>query len=336
MTFSDLLKTFWLPTGANSVRIVWLHTLNGASTKVETLDALVTNARTNHLIPMIELHDATGDWNGLQALVDYWIQPAVLSVIQKHQAYLLLNIGNEVGDDNVDAGQFLVGYTDAVRALRDAGVLVPLVIDAAQWGQNLDILDATATALIAADTKNNLLFSVHPYWSKSCGAGADIIRNRLEKSVGLGYPLIVGEFSAFGGFPCNDPKASICSAGGEIDYRTILQVCDEHEIGWYAWEWGPGNGFNDPLCDVMDMTPDRLFVNLKAGWAEEVAISSPFSIRNTSITPPALLDAPAFPDSANGITSVAEGTRGDPEGVAPAGAVNGGHSSSFTIGSNPY
>ena len=101
-----------------------------------------------------------------------------------------------------------------------------------------------------------------------------------------------------------------------------MQVCDEHEIGWYAWEWGPGNGFNDPLCDVMDMTPDRLFKNLKAGWAEEVAISSPFSIRNTSITPPALQDAPAILDSVNGITSVAGGTRSDPEGVAPAGAVN--------------
>jgi mannan endo-1,4-beta-mannosidase len=90
----------------------------------------------------------------------------------------------------------------------------------------------------------------------------------------------------------------MCSTGGEIDYRTILQVCHEHEIGWYAWEWGPGNGFNDPLCTVMDMTSDRLFENLQPGWAEEVAISSPFSIANTSVTPAVLLDGEGIPNSA--------------------------------------
>src|SRR3954469_24040527 len=63
ISFAEIRKT-----GANSVRIVWLHTLNGASTDTATLDALITNARANHLIPVIELHDATGDWSGLQAL----------------------------------------------------------------------------------------------------------------------------------------------------------------------------------------------------------------------------------------------------------------------------
>jgi mannan endo-1,4-beta-mannosidase len=180
--------------GANSVRIVWLHTLNGAPTDTATLDALITNARANHLIPMIELHDATGEWSGLQALVDYWTQPAVLSIIQKHQAYLFLNIGNEVGDDQVDARQFQLGYTSAVQTLRASGVLVPLVVDAASWGQNLEILDATAAALIEADPRKNLLFSVHPYWSKSCGVSAEVIRSRFETSVAFQYPLIVGEF----------------------------------------------------------------------------------------------------------------------------------------------
>jgi len=35
----------------------------------------------------------------------------------------------------------------------------------------------------------------------------------------------------------------------------------------------------------MDMTPDRLFAHLKPGWAHEVAISSPFGIQQTSVTP---------------------------------------------------
>ncbi|MCB0228812.1 MAG: hypothetical protein KDH90_06720, partial [Anaerolineae bacterium] len=72
---------------------------------------------------------------------------------------------------------------------------------------------------------------------------------------------------------------------GKIDYQAILAACHELQLGWYAWEWGPGNGYNDPLCAVMDMTPDRLFANLKPGWAREVALDSPFGIRQTSVTP---------------------------------------------------
>jgi mannan endo-1,4-beta-mannosidase len=108
----------------------------------------------------------------------------------------------------------------------------------------------------------------------------------LQQAVDLDYPLIIGEFSQFGDFPCGSPDGtSMCSGDGEIDYQIILSACDEREIGWYTWEWGPGNGFFDPLCAVMDMTPDQRFANLKPGWAREVALDSPFSIKNTSVTP---------------------------------------------------
>ncbi|MBX2999417.1 MAG: cellulase family glycosylhydrolase [Caldilineaceae bacterium] len=276
-------------TGANSVRIVWLITNEGAPTDPAILDKLVTNARQNHLIPMVELHDATGKWSCLQSLVDYWVRPETVLLIQKHQAYMLVNIGNEVGDEKVKKTQFVAAYTAAIQTLRAAGIHTPLVIDAAEWGKNLDLLDESAASLLAADPDHNLLFSVHLYWSKACGYTADKIRSKLAHSVGLGYPLIVGEFSKFGGWPCGQPQGtSVCSPSGEIDYRTILETCHQHEIGWYAWEWGPGNGYTDPLCAVMDMTPDGLFAHLKPGWAEEVAISSPYSIKNTAKTPPTL------------------------------------------------
>ena len=190
----------------------------------------------------------------------------------------------------MSAAQFIAGYSDAIQAMRNAGIRTPLVIDAAGWGKNLDILDASAATLLAADPEHNLIFSVHAYWSLACDDDGDVIRNKLQHSVALGYPLIVGEFSKYGGFPCGQPKGtSICSPSGEVDYKTILETCQQAEIGWYAWEWGPGNDFNDPLCAVMDMTPDRLFAHLQPGWAEEVAISSPFSIKNTSVTPPTMV-----------------------------------------------
>jgi mannan endo-1,4-beta-mannosidase len=232
----------------------------------------------------------------LPQLLSYWLRPDVVALIKKHQSYLLVNIGNEVGNE-VSNWEFIHGYSSAVAAMRSAGIHTPLVIDAVEWGKKLDILNASAATLIANDPDQNLLFSVHAYWSRSCGYDAQSIRSRLEAAVTLGYPLIVGEFSKFGGFPCNAPLSSQCGPGGEIDYQAILQVCHENEIGWYAWEWGPGNALGsppDPLCAAMDMTLDGMFANLKSGWAEEVATSSPYSLANTSV---AILDelAPQLP-----------------------------------------
>lgn len=307
ISFPEIRKT-----GANSVRIVWKTTPDTPATRA-VLDALITNAKNNKLIPMIELHDATGDWSGLKGLVDYWVQPAIVSIIQKHQRYLLVNIGNEVGKDTVTDNDFIAGYVSptqvgykyAIQTMRAAGIHTPLVIDAPDWGKKLKTLNNTAATLLGADPDNNLIFSVHLYWPMHEGAvgpdfigetnfikaDANFIKTRLQEAVDRSYPLIVGEFSQWGA-PNQGPN--ICTGGGEIDYQAILAECDKHGIGWYAWEWGPGNGYvpkteteperYDGPCQVMDMTPDRMFANLKQGWAEKVAISSPYSIKNTSVT----------------------------------------------------
>jgi mannan endo-1,4-beta-mannosidase len=176
-------------TSANTVRIAWAITGDlqprGVATATATLDALITNAKANHLIPMIELHDATGDWSRLNDLVTYWTQPTVVTVIQKHQAYLLINIGNEAGDDSVSQADFVAGYSDAIFNMRAAGIHVPLVIDASDWGKNLTMLNNTAAILLAADPDFNLIFSLHLYWSMSCGADAAFIQSNLQPAVQL-------------------------------------------------------------------------------------------------------------------------------------------------------
>jgi mannan endo-1,4-beta-mannosidase len=288
-------------TGANSVRIVWGITQNaergGTPTDPAVLDTLITAAKQNRMIPMIELHDATGQWDRLPDLVNYWVQPQIVNIIQQHQKYLLVNIGNEVGgsDPNSDGtipdqNVFVSSYTNAIQTMRAAGIHTPLVIDAPNFGKDLDMLNKTAATLLKADPDKNLIFSVHTYWSiLHEGADANFINTKLKNAVALNYPLIVGEFSQWGAY---NQGQDICSGGGEVDYQAILQACATYEIGWYAWEWGPGNGYvpgTDPPrydgpCQVMDMTPDRLFVNLKPGWAKEVAISSPYSIKNSSET----------------------------------------------------
>ena len=167
------------------MRIVWAIATDQGATSTATLDALITNAKASHLIPMIELHDATGDWGRLNELVDYWTQPAVVRILRKHQAYLLVNIGNEVGNDTVSHADFVAGYTDAVRRMRAAGIHTPLVIDAPDWGKDLGMLNNTAAALLAADPEGNLIFSVHLYWSMSCDADAAFIRSNLQQAADL-------------------------------------------------------------------------------------------------------------------------------------------------------
>jgi mannan endo-1,4-beta-mannosidase len=264
-------------TRANTVRIVWAitkeMTAQGTATDLATLDALITNSRASQLIPMVELHDATGNWQRLAEMVNYWIQPDVVSFIKKHQTYLLVNIANEAGNDEVTETQFLRGYIAAVKKMRDAGIRVPLVIDAPGWGKNLDILNQAADPLLEADPNHNLIFSVHLYWPLADGADAEFIRSKLTNTVKYEYPLIVGEFSKYGGNAGTDEDGnprSICSEFGKIDYQAILDVCEAEQIGWYAWEWGPGNGLEDPLCQAMDMTADGQFANLQAGWATDV------------------------------------------------------------------
>lgn len=267
-------------THANTVRIVWAIRPSlgkkGPKTDPDTLKALIENAVASHLLPMVELHDATGNWGRLGDLVAYWTQPQIVDIIQQHQAHLLVNIGNEVGNDRIGDDTFVAGYTKAVQAMRCAGIHTPLVIDAPDWGKNLDVLNDTAATLLQADPDHNLIFSVHLYWGIADGANAAFITNALTAAHNANYPLIVGEFSKYGAYNGNQ---SICAAGGEIDYATILSVTQSLNIGWYAWEWGPGNAYGDPLCAVMDMTPDRLYAHLNSGWATDVVNS----IESTSV-----------------------------------------------------
>jgi len=72
----------------------------------------------------------------------------------------------------------------------------------------------------------------------------------------------------------------------ETPYQTILEECHKNAIGWIAWEWGPGNekARNNP-CYAMNMTTDGTYAAIRPGWPNEVAITHPYSIKNTARTP---------------------------------------------------
>ena len=110
---------------------------------------------------MIELHDATGEWHRLGELVDYWTEPTIVRIIKRYARYLLVNIGNEVGNDRVNQELFINGYTAATQRMREAGIHTPLVIDAPGLGQEPDDVEQhrCSTSCVGSLLQRRLLSS---------------------------------------------------------------------------------------------------------------------------------------------------------------------------------
>jgi mannan endo-1,4-beta-mannosidase len=286
--WNDIVGAGYLPeirkTGANSVRLVWNTTGSAAD-----LDVLIQNCINNKMIPIIELHDATDTLSKIPMVVDYWVRPDIVQIIKKHEQYLIVNIANEAGNWQVTKEDFIAAYQTAIKRMRAVKIRTPLMIDASNSGINLDILDQTASTLLNSDTEKNILFSVHLYWPIVEGANVDYISAHLQQSVNQGYCLVIGELSQYGAWA--DVNPAPCSTNGEVDYKSIIQVCQKHEIGWLAWSWGRANNKlkDGTMCPAMDMALNGLFTQLKPGWATEVCLTSPYSIKNTSIVPKSIL-----------------------------------------------
>jgi mannan endo-1,4-beta-mannosidase len=256
--------------GSNTVRIVYTEAGSASG-----LDALLTKAEDNKLIPMAEIHDATGMFSLVPAAVTWWTQPAVVQVVQKHQKWMLLNIANEAGDSNVADATFQSTYTQAITAIRQAGVTVPIVIDGTGWGQKVEQLLAVGPALLAADPQKNVIFSWHEY------SGGDQEKTRIttsyEKSKSLGLVLINGEFASAGAGACTP----------NIPYQWLLSEAQRVGIGWLAWSWDNSNSdCKSGGSSVFDMTTDLASASgLKAGWPTDVVLNDPNSIKKTSVRP---------------------------------------------------
>jgi mannan endo-1,4-beta-mannosidase len=270
-TFSEIAKT-----GANCVRITW-----GIDGTAEELDTVIRNCRSEHMIPIVELHDATGDWSKLPTLVNYWVRPDIVNVIKKHQDYLLVNVGNEVGQDVAESA-FKADYEASVKKMREAGIHVPLIIDASSYGQSIDMLQACGPYLISADPDKNLMFSVHMWWPYMWGHTDQQVIDELTQSVNMNLPLIVGEF----GHKWDETE------NGKIPYKTIMEYCYKDQIGYLPWEWGPGN---NPQT-FLDMTADSTFATLN-DYGKEVMLNNQYSVKNIAKRPASMLTnlPPALP-----------------------------------------
>jgi len=256
-------------SGANCVRLVWTEEYGNKNKLVR----LIENCIANKMIAMPECHSATGEWDKLDVCVNFWKDPVLLEGVQKNKKWTLLNIGNEVGDRNVTSIQFKTGYKDAIDSLRSWGYTVPIVIDASNWGQDVDIIFDTWKEILAHDTLKNVIFSVHSYWSTTTNY------NRVAtESVNKGLPIIIGE----GPSPTAYPNCNI------LDYKTGLNVTGSNDIGWLSWSWG---GMSNGHCvPNFDHSTDGRFGNWETIHAVSMMADHKYSLIKTARRPASMYD----------------------------------------------
>jgi mannan endo-1,4-beta-mannosidase len=257
-------------TGANCVRIVW--TREGS---VSTLNQSVANCLDNKMIPIVELHDATGVIDSVLALVDFWTSTAMVNMIETHKKWFLLNIANEAGDNDVTETTFVNTYKMAIDKIREAGITVPLIIDAPGWGQNETMIIKTWSELFNHDPLKRVMFSVHTYWISNQQTR---IKTLIDNVVQQEIPLVFGEAPQEYGWDCE----SI------FPWRNLIAACQENEIGWLPWSWGYVNNGNCP--GKFDMTTDGVYGHWETSWGEGIVVTDVNSIQNTSVRPPSLID----------------------------------------------
>lgn len=251
-------------TGANTLRIVW-HTRGQAA----ELERVIERCIALKMIPMVELHDVTGNSSGerLLDMARYYAREDVKTVLMRYERFLLINIANEWGAHRVTTKHWQKCYEKAIALLREAGFKTTLVVDAPGWGQNILPILKGGQQLIDCDPLHNILFSVHMYgsWNDS-----QKIINKLTEAKNKQLPLIVGEF----GYNYNDGKNNL---GCKADHRTILKTCHQLDYGFMPWSW-TGNNQENAWLDMVDHRDWKT----PTAWGTDV-IEGAYGIRQTAI-----------------------------------------------------
>ncbi|MEH0153274.1 cellulase family glycosylhydrolase [Limibacter armeniacum] len=232
--------------GTNTVRLVWEAewddnqweaNIAQGDTEANMLRKIIQETINRGMIPMVELHDATGETSkeSLVSMAAYWAREDISQVLKEYEGLLLVNIANEwSGFDQT----YKSAYLEAIAMMRNAGLNHTIVIDGSSWGQDLNLILEYGQTFLDSDPQHNLLFSVHMYESWK---SPDKVSSMLRQAVDAQLPLIVGEF----GFQHGDPPAAVA-------WETILEVCEELQLGYLAWSW-KGNG--DPVS-YLDLAVD--------------------------------------------------------------------------------
>lgn len=270
-------------TGANAIRIVWFVEF-GTTVPPAELDGLLTRCRAAGMIPIVELADLTGrpDVDALNAtLIPWWTSAEVVGILNKHADCLIINLANELGlyhfsDDGEAAATtaFVNAYTKALQSIRAAGLAMPVMIDAPDYGTSLDFFVNVGAELVAADPGGNVLLSAHAYW-----AGNDRSA-QIATCIDLGLPIVFGEIAnlqdqvddqgkLIGYYNIDGGTDNPAPSG--FNYQALLTLLGNDAVGWLAWGW------DRDICTARQLSEDGTY-NALTPYGQDIVTNPTYGL----------------------------------------------------------
>ncbi|PPU72156.1 MULTISPECIES: glycoside hydrolase family 5 protein [Xanthomonas] len=251
-------------TGANSVRVVLSSGQRWNRTPEAEVARIIARCKSLGLIAVLEVHDTTGygEEGAAASLADaasYWT--SVRGALVGQEDYVIINIGNEPFGNRLSASEWVNGHARAIATLRNAGLTHALMVDAPNWGQDWQFyMRDNAAAVLAQDSRRNVVFSVHMYEVFGSDAPVDSYLRAFRSN---GLALVVGEFGA-------DHR------GAQVDEAAIMRRAREYGVGYMGWSWSGNDSSTQSLDIVLGWDPTRL-----SSWGRSL-IEGADGIRATS------------------------------------------------------
>jgi poly(3-hydroxybutyrate) depolymerase len=272
-------------TGANMARIIWFQNgIVGASHTNTDLDQLITKLTNQRIFSVVALWDGANgcpnnpnQLNNANGYVSWFIDPARVTLLNNHKKHVILNLMNELGfgysynanntADVVAFANWRNQYKIAITSIRNAGLHMPIMIDAPLCGGSLNLVNQAAAEIIAHDPDHNIIFSIHTYWAENNET------NQIVTSVTNNVPIIIGEVAnkqvgadnwntnpATGYSECYygiDGTNSEHAPPSGFSYKNLLpNALIPNNIGYLFWEW------TNDACNARRMSTDGNFSNL--------------------------------------------------------------------------
>ncbi|NYI19322.1 mannan endo-1,4-beta-mannosidase [Xanthomonas arboricola] len=233
-------------TGANSVRVVLSSGHRWNRTPEAEVARIIARCKSLGLIAVLEVHDTTGygEDGAAGTLADaatYWT--SIRGALVGQENYVIINVGNEPYGNRLSASEWVTGHARAIATLRNAGLTHALMVDAPNWGQDWQFyMRDNAAALLALDSRRNLVFSVHMYEVFGNDATVDAYLRAFQ---GNRLALVVGEFGA-------DHR------GAQVDEAAIMRRARQYNVGYMGWSWSGNDSSTQSLDIVLGWDPTRL------------------------------------------------------------------------------